>query len=97
MKPSLLAFTLLAALTSPALAGQTQTVKFFIPAMTGCPSCPYIVKSVLNDVSGVKEDETVYATGIATIVFDGEAATPETIRKALTDYGYDPELVAPEG
>ncbi|MFQ5565122.1 MAG: heavy-metal-associated domain-containing protein [Paracoccaceae bacterium] len=97
MKRFLLAFSLLAALASPALAGQTQTIKFFIPGMTGCPSCPYIVKSVLSGVDGVSQVETVYATGIATIVYDDEATTPDDLRKALDDYGYDAETVAPEG
>jgi copper chaperone CopZ len=97
MKPSLLAFTLLAALASSTLAGQTQTVRLFIPAMTGCPSCPYIVKSVLSGVDGAGEVETVYATGIATIVYDDEAATLDDFRKALAEYGYEVELIAPEG
>jgi copper chaperone CopZ len=97
MKRFILALTLLAALVSPALAGQTKTVKFFIPGMTGCPSCPYIVKSVLSGVDGAGEVETVYATGIATIVYDDEAATLDDFRKALAEYGYEVELIAPEG
>lgn len=97
MRRSLLAFALVAALSSPALAGQARSVKLFIPQMTGCPSCPYIVKSVLSRVSGVQTVETVYATGIATVTFDDEAATLDDFRKALAEYGYDPELITPEG
>ncbi len=97
MKHALLAFTVLVALALPALAGQPQTLKFFIPAMTGCPSCPYIVKSVLRGVDGVSQVETVYATGIATIIYDAEKATPDDFRKALRDYGYEPEPITPEG
>lgn len=97
MKRSLLAFTLLAALAPPALAGETQTVKFFIPGMTGCPSCPYIVKSVLSDVDGVSQVEKVYATGIATIVYDDASVTPEELQNALFEFGYDAEMAAPEG
>ena len=92
MKRSLLAVTLLAALTSPALAGQSEILKLFVPTMTGCPSCPYIIQSALGRVDGVSRVEAVYATGIATIVYDDEAAT-------LEDYGYDygVELVEPQG
>lgn len=97
MKRAMLAFTLFAVLAAPALAGQTQTLKLFIPAITDCPSCPYIVKSVLSRIDGVKEVDAVYATGIATIVYDGASITPADIRKALLDYGYDADPVAPEG
>lgn len=96
MKRSLLAFTLAAAFAAPALAG-TQTVKLFIPQMTGCPSCPYIVKSVLSGVEGVSQVETVYATGTATVVYDDEKATLDDFRKALADYGYDPDMITPGG
>ena len=97
MKRTLLAFTLLATLAAPAFAGQTQTLKFFIPGMTGCPSCPYIVKSVLRAVDGVREVETVYATGIATVVYDDASVTPADLQEALSEHGYDAEPVAPEG
>ncbi len=40
MKRSLLAFSLLAALATPGLAGQTEILKLFVPGITGCPSCP---------------------------------------------------------
>ena len=93
MKRSLLALALLAALATPGLAGQTETLKLFVPGITGCPSCPYIIQSALGRV------EAVYATGIATIVYDDEAATLEDFMKVLEDYGYDygVELIEPQG
>lgn len=97
MKRALLSIATAALLISPAAAGQMQTVSLFIPAMTGCPSCPYIVKSVLGGVDGVAEVETVYATGIATVVFDDEKASLDSLRQALAAFGYDFERVAPEG
>ena len=99
MKRPLLAFTLLAALATPALAGQTEILKLFVPGMTGCPSCPYIIKSALGRVDGVSRVEAVYATGIATIVYDHEAATIEDFMKVLENYGYDygVELIEPQG
>ncbi|MFQ5565220.1 MAG: cation transporter [Paracoccaceae bacterium] len=99
MQRFLLAFTVLAALAAPAPAGQSATLKLFVPGITGCPSCPYIVQSVLRRVDGVSRVEAVYATGIATIVYDDEIAGYEDFMKALEDYGYDDgvELVEPQG
>ena len=99
MKHSLLAFTVLAALAAPALAGQTETLKLFVPSITGCPSCPYIARSALGRITGVSQVEAVYATGIATIVYDHEAATIEDFMKVLENYGYDygVELIEPQG
>ena len=96
---SVCAVSLPAALAAPALAGQTETLKLFVPGMTGCPSCPYIIQSALGRVDGVSRVEAVYATGIATIVYDDEAATLEDFMKVLEDYGYDygVELVEPRG
>ena len=99
MKRSILAFTVLAALATPGLAGQTEILKLFVPGITGCPSCPYIIQSALGRVDGVSRVEAVFATGIATIVYDDEAATLEDFMKVLEDYGYDygVELIEPQG
>ena len=95
MKRSLFAFALVATLAPPAFAGQLQTVALFIPAMSGCPSCPFIVQSALSDVDGVRQVETVYETGIATVAYDDEQATLDDLSEALAEYGYDFELVTP--
>lgn len=99
MKRLFLALGLAGAIAFPALGGETRTARFFIPAMTGCPSCPYIVSSVLKRVEGVEAVEASYATGIATIVYDDGRARPEDFVRALSEYGYDQgiEPVAPEG
>ncbi len=99
MKCSVLAFTVLAALATPALAGQTEILKLFVPGITGCPSCPYIIQSALGRVDGVSRVEAVFATGIVTIVYDDEIAGYEDFMKALEDYGYDHgvELIEPQG
>ena len=99
MKRPLLAFILLAAFASPVLAGKTEILKLFVPGITGCPSCPYIIQSALGRVDGVSRVEAVFATGIATIVYDDEAATLEDFMKVLEDYGYDygVELIEPQG
>ncbi len=99
MKRSLLALTLLAALGTPALAGQTETLKLFVPSITGCPSCPYIARSALGRVDGVSQVEAVYATGIVTIVYDDAATGLADFMNALEEYGYDygVELVEPQG
>ena len=99
MKRSILAFTVLAALATPAPAGQTETLKLFVPSITGCPSCPYIARSALGRVDGVSEVKAVFATGIVTIVYDDAATGLADFMKALEDYGYDygVELVEPQG
>lgn len=98
MKRLVLALGLTAALVVPALAGGTETLRLFIPGMTACPSCPYIVKSLLTRLEGVKEVETVYETGIATIVYDDGVVGPVDFVGALAEYGYDEgvEIVEPE-
>ena len=45
---------------------------------------------------GVSQVETVYATGIATIVYDDASVTPEELQNALFEFGYDAEMAAPE-
>ena len=102
MKRSLLAFTLLTALATlatPGLAGQTETLKLFVPGITGCPSCPYIIQSALRRVDGVSRVEAVFATGIATIIYDDETATLDDFMKVLEDYGFEDgvELIEPQG
>jgi periplasmic mercuric ion binding protein len=99
MKHLLLTFTVLAALATPTLAGQSETLKLFVPGMTGCPSCPYIIQSALGRVDGVSQVETVYATGIATIVYDDATTGLWDFMTVLEDYGYDygVELVEPQG
>jgi copper chaperone CopZ len=99
VKRSLLAFSLLAALATPAPAGQTETLKLFVPSITGCPSCPYIARSALGRVDGVSRVEAVYATGIVTIVYDDATTGLVDFINALEDYGYDygVELVEPKG
>ncbi len=99
MKRSVLAFTLLAASAMPALAGQTETLKLFVPSITGCPSCPYIARSALGRITGVSQVEAVYATGIVTIVYDDAATGLADFMNALEEYGYDygVELIEPQG
>jgi len=99
MKRAMLAFTLFAVLAAPALAGQTETLKLFVPSITGCPSCPYIARSVLGRVAGVSRVEAVFATGIVTIVYDDAATGFVDFINALEEYGYDygVELIEPQG
>ena len=77
-----------------AFAGE-QTALFNVPAMQGCPSCPYIVQSVIEDVSGVKSVKTNYSEGTATVVFDDTLTSTSDIQAATAAYGYDASLVAP--
>ena len=99
MKRSVLAFTVLAALATPGLAGQTGILKRFVPSITGCPSCPYIARSALGRVAGVSGVEAVFATGIVTIVYDDAATGLVDFMNALEEYGYDygVELIEPQG
>lgn len=96
MKRILLATAVAAALASPTLAAESETVAYLVPEMTGCPSCPFIVQSLLSDVEGAVRVEAVFETGIATVEYDPAEATADDFAAALTENGYSFEAVAPE-
>lgn len=97
MKTTALLLALAAATASPALSGETVTARLLVEEMTACPSCPYIVQSVLSRVDGVQGAEAVFETGIATVTYDDAVTGVDDLLKALAEYGYTSARPAPEG
>ncbi len=54
-----------------------------------CASCANKVDKVLNQQYGVKEATVNYATTSATILYNPEQTSPEILKKAIQDAGYD--------
>jgi len=58
----------------------------------GCGHCVARVKEALGKLAGV-QTETV-EIGSATVRYDAAQATPESIRQAIEDLGYEAEAAA---
>jgi|TARA_B110000305_G_C19320524_1_gene578687 mercuric ion binding protein len=74
-------------LISSVTFAKEQTATLSVPGMT-CASCPYIVKSAISDVDGVKKVTTTFKDRTATVIFDDDVASIEIIQQATTDIGY---------
>ena len=74
-------------------AEQTVTLKVDM----WCPSCPYIIKRSLMDVSGVKEVTTSYEKQIAVVRFDNELTGVSALTQATADLGFPSTVMSPGG
>lgn len=88
MKKSLGAFALIASVmtASTAFAGE-RTITFAVDNMT-CASCPYIVKSSMEGVSGVAKVAVSFRAKTATVIFDDAKTNPDAIATASMNAGY---------
>jgi len=68
-------------------AGTLQTVTLEVKNMT-CPVCPITVKKPLERVPGVTEAKVDFDKKTASISFDPDKASPDTLTKATADAGY---------
>jgi copper chaperone CopZ len=69
-------------------ASKLETADLKVTGMT-CASCPFIVKSAIEDVKGVKKaDVTLDQT---TVTFDSSQVSLDQIKKAIQDVGYGVE------
>lgn len=64
-----------------------RTVQLVVDNMS-CPSCPYIVQSVLERVPGVVKVEVNYRARTATVAFDDAKASVEDLMSATAQFGY---------
>jgi periplasmic mercuric ion binding protein len=76
----------LASASSAAMAAE-QTVKLSVPGMT-CASCPYIVKTAISEVDGIKAVEATMEDRSATVTFEDTLTNIEAIRQATAGVGY---------
>lgn len=76
---------------STAHSGETRTVTLNVENMT-CALCPLTVRKSLEKVAGVIKAEASYETKTATVTFDPEKTTVETLTQATTNAGYPSRL-----
>lgn len=57
-----------------------------------CASCPYMVKTALKKVDGVKNIEVSLQTRLAKVVFDDSKTNVEALTDATFDAGFPSEL-----
>lgn len=65
-----------------------ETKTFPVQGMS-CASCAQSVESMLQEFEGVKNASVNYATQSVLVEFSPEIATPEVMKKAVQDIGYD--------
>lgn len=94
MKTRFALITLLALLSSPALAG-LQTVTLSVPGMN-CAACPFTVKAALNKVDDVSQIEVSYPEREAVVTFDDTRTSLEALTDATKNAGYPSTLKSSE-
>ncbi len=67
-----------------------KVIKRTFPVLDmSCASCAGRIDKALNQQDGVKEASVNYAAATATVEFNPEQTTPEQLKKAIQDAGYD--------
>jgi mercuric ion binding protein len=77
---------------SVAATAAERTVTLAVDGMT-CTSCPYIVRTALQEVPGVARAEVSYAGKTAVVTFDDARTTVAGLTQATADVGF-PSRVA---
>lgn len=81
------------AMSSTTVLAAEQTIKLSVPGMT-CASCPFIVKSAISAVIGVKSVEATLEELSATVTFDDTVASIDAITQATRDVGYESSVMS---
>ena len=84
-----LSLTLLA---SGAATAAERTVTLAVDGMT-CASCPYIVRTALQEIPGVARADVSYPEKTAVVTFDDAKTTVTVLTQATADVGF-PSRVA---
>lgn len=85
---SLSAFALIASvMATPAAFAAERTVTFAVDNMT-CASCPYIVKTSMAAVPGVKKVAVSFEAKTATVTFDDAKTSTDAVAAASMNAGY---------
>jgi mercuric ion binding protein len=79
-------------LASGAARGADRTVTLAVDGMT-CTSCPYIVRTALQELPGVARAEVSYAEKTAVVTFDDARTTVAALTQTTADVGF-PSRVA---
>jgi periplasmic mercuric ion binding protein len=88
-----LCVTLLAGVAATAAE---RTVTLAVDGMT-CASCPYIVRTVLQEVPGVARAEVSYAEKMAVVTFDDARTTVAALTEATAGVGFPSRVIGQGG
>lgn len=80
-------------LASVAAAAAERTVTLAVDGMT-CASCPYIVRTVLQEVPGVARAEVSYAERMAVVTFDDARTTAAALTQATAGVGFPSRVIS---
>ena len=83
-------------LASIAAAAAERTVTLAVDGMT-CSSCPYIVRSVLQEVPGVARAEVSSAEKTAVVTFDDARTTVAALTQATAGVGFPARVIGQGG
>jgi mercuric ion binding protein len=83
-------------LASVAAAAAERIVTLTVDGMT-CASCPYIVRSVLQEVPGVARAEVSYAEKTAVVTFDDAKTTVAALTQATAGVGFPSRVIGQGG
>jgi mercuric ion binding protein len=83
-------------LASLAATDAERTVTLAVDGMSG-PSCPYIVRTVLQEVPGVARAEVSYAETTAVVTLDDARATVAALTQATAGVGFPSWLIGDGG
>jgi mercuric ion binding protein len=77
--------------SAPATAAE-RTVTLAVDGMT-CASCPYIVRTALQEVPGVARAEVSYAEKTAVVTYDDAKTTVAAVTQATADVGFPSHVI----
>ena len=85
-----------ALLASAAATAAERTVTLAVDRMT-CASCPYIVRTVLQEVPEVARAEVSYTEKMAVVTFDDAEATVAALTQATAGVGFPSRVIEQGG
>jgi mercuric ion binding protein len=83
-------------LAGVAAAAADRTVTLAVDGMT-CGSCPYVVRTALQEVPGVARAEVSYAEKMAVVTFDDAKATVAALTQATAGVGFPSRVIGQGG
>jgi mercuric ion binding protein len=93
MSRILSALGLFVALLASVATAAERTVTLAVDGMT-CASCPYIVRSVLQEVPGVARADVSYAEKMAVVTFDDARTTVAALTQATAGVGFPSRVIS---
>lgn len=87
-------YLILLFLTIFGTAALAQEAKITIKTTARCGMCKENIEKALMREKGVRFAELDVKTAVATVVYNSKKTTPETLRKAISDVGYDADEIA---